>query len=49
LKTFGDSSNAGTGEFIARLAQQIEDDYRRWDEFESARDWPTIRRWVSSN
>ena len=24
----------GTGEFIARLAQQIEDDYRRWDEFE---------------
>jgi len=24
----------GTGEFIARLAQEIEDDYRRWDEFE---------------
>jgi ornithine cyclodeaminase len=24
----------GTGEFIARLAREIEDDYRRWDEFE---------------
>jgi ornithine cyclodeaminase len=24
----------GAGEFIARLAQEIEDDYRRWDEFE---------------
>jgi ornithine cyclodeaminase len=24
----------GTGEFIARLAEQVEDDYRRWDEFE---------------
>jgi ornithine cyclodeaminase len=24
----------GTGEFIARLAQEIEDDYRRWGEFE---------------
>ena len=24
----------GTGEFIARLAQEIEDDYRRWNEFE---------------
>ncbi len=24
----------GTGEFIARLAKEIEDDYRRWNEFE---------------
>ena len=24
----------GTGEFIARLAQAIEDDYRRWGDFE---------------
>ena len=26
----------GTGEFIARLAREIEDDYRRWGEFEKS-------------
>ena len=26
---------AGTGEFIERLAREIEADYRRWSEFEN--------------